>query len=687
VYWGDKLDIYSDIKNLKGVGPKALQLLNKSGIYNLLDLLLYFPREYENITSSEDITNINGKEKLKIKCKVLRIFPDKRTKTGKTITTIAFSDGENTFYGKWFNQPYVKKKYFIDKEYTLIGEVKKVGKDYEISNPKDFKEKEDKEKSDKNIIPKYPLKAGLTNNFFIKLITSILEAMFIRENLPEWIIEKYKLCSLDYAIRNIHYPKEENALRAAERRLKFQELFTYSLKILMLKEYVKSNKEGIAFKIAPELVDLKNSLPFQLTDAQSKAVREILSDMKKPTPMNRLLQGDVGSGKTIVALIALFNAAKNQYQGVLMAPTEILANQHYHEFIRIMAPFNIKIELLTGSTTKKQKERIKEEIKGGKIDILIGTHALIEDDVQFENLGIIVTDEQHRFGVMQRNKLFNKGKNIDVLVMTATPIPRTLALYLYGDLEVSIIDQLPPGREKIETKHGTKKQRDNIYEFSKKSIKEGRQVYVVCPLVEDNEVLDLKSVEALFIELKESYFKDYNVGFIHGKMSPKDKDKVINEFKNKETQILVATTVIEVGINVPNANIMIIENAERFGLAQLHQLRGRVGRGQYKSYCFLIADTKSKVTEKRMKIMEQSNDGFFIAEEDLKIRGTGEVFGLRQSGENGLLLSDVIEDINILKCANKEAKELVASEKLEDIQMKEEVMKSLEKHSKYICFN
>lgn len=686
------MDIYSDIKNLKGVGPKALQLLNKSGIYNLLDLLLYFPREYENITSSEDITNINGKEKLKIKCKVMRVFPDKKTKTGKTITTIAFYDGENTFYGKWFNQPYVKKKYFIDKEYTLVGEVKKLGKDYEISNPKEFKEKEisendTDEKRDKDIIPKYSLKAGLTNNFFIKLITSILDAMFIRENLPEWIIEKYKLCSLDYAIRNIHYPKAENALRAAERRLKFQELFTYSLKILMLREYVIANKEGIAFKVCPELADLKNALPFQLTDAQSRAVREILSDMKKHTPMNRLLQGDVGSGKTIVALIALFNAVKNQHQGVLMVPTEILANQHYHEFKRIISSFDIKTKLLTGSTTKKEKDRIKEELKQGTIDILIGTHALIEDDVEFKNLGIIVTDEQHRFGVMQRNKLFNKGKNIDVLVMTATPIPRTLALYLYGDLEVSIIDQLPPGREKIETKHGTRKQRDNIYEFSKKFIKEGRQVYVVCPLVEDNEVLDLKSVEALFLELNDNYFKDYKVGFIHGKMSPKEKDKVMNGFKNKEIQVLVATTVIEVGINVPNANIIIIENAERFGLAQLHQLRGRVGRGQYKSYCFLIADTKSKITEKRMKIMEQSNDGFFIAEEDLKLRGTGEVFGLRQSGEDGLLLSDVIEDINILKCANKEAKKLIVSEEQEDIEVKEEVIKALEKHSKYICFN
>jgi ATP-dependent DNA helicase RecG len=424
-----------------------------------------------------------------------------------------------------------------------------------------------------------------------------------------------------------------------------------------------------------------------LTKAQSRVIREILIDQKKDSPMNRLVQGDVGSGKTIVALIAIFNAIKNGYQVVMMAPTEILANQHYIEAEKLLTDFNISIKLLCGSTTQKRKEEIKRLLKEGEIDLIIGTHALIEDDVEFKNLGMVVTDEQHRFGVMQRSKLTNKSKNVDTLVMTATPIPRTLSLYLYGDLDVSIIDELPPGRQKIETYYISKSGKDRVYNFAVEEIKKGRQVYVVCPLVEENEELNISSVESLYNELKEKYFKDISIEILHGKMSSKNKDEIMNRFKKGETKTIISTTVIEVGINVPNATLMIIENSERFGLAQLHQLRGRVGRGHHKSYCILIAEIKNDIIRRRMEIMKTSNDGFFIAEQDLKIRGAGEIFGFRQSGEDNLILSDVVQDIELLKVANMEAKRLIESSDEKDITAKNEILKKFEQSTRFICFN
>jgi ATP-dependent DNA helicase RecG len=700
------MDLLESAGSIKGVGPKTERELNNCGIFTLMDLLLYFPRDYEKIELGNNSLNSSISDKVMIKCRAAVIKGDFRTRNGKIITTIIFNRGKEKIVAKWFNQPYMKNKFVIGRDYILTGKLDKKSSEITIvnavadpnceryiSNEKEMAlaKTTDNSISDKcisyKVAPKYSLKGTLHNSFLVKTINSILTQVKIKENLPSYVIDQYKFCNLDLAVRNIHNPINLEALAEARRRLKFQELFTFSLKILMLKDYLNRNCEGIPFKIAPELNVLKENLPFKLTNAQSLVVRQILIDEKKRTPMNRLVQGDVGSGKTIVAIIAMFNVVKNGYQCALMAPTEILATQHYNEVQKILNGFNVNVKLLCGSLSAKEKQNVKKELSEGLVDIIIGTHALIEDNVEFENLGMIVTDEQHRFGVMQRSKLFNKGKNVDVLVMTATPIPRTLALYLYGDLDVSIINELPPGRQSIETTYTSKENKSAAYEHALQEISKGRQIYIVCPLVEDNEDLDLSSVEKLYEELKEKYFSNIVIEILHGKMPSKLKDEIMNRFKSGETKAIISTTVIEVGINVPNATMMIIENAERFGLSQLHQLRGRVGRGEHKSYCILIADIKNKITKKRMEIMKKSSDGFFIAEEDLKIRGSGELFGVRQHGVDNLLLSDIVEDMELLKIANAEAKKILKSIDTEDIRIKNEILLKIENSSKFICFN
>lgn len=700
------MDLYCSAGSIKGVGPKTEKELNNCGIFTLMDLLLYFPRDYEKVELNNNSLNSSSSDKVMIMCRAVAIQSDFRTRTRKTITTVIFNRGSERIVAKWFNQPYMKNKFVIGNDYVLTGKLDKKTNEIVIVNAAVGTNCdnyiEDKSESaltktpantvnDKKlgylVTPKYSLRGSLHNTFLIKVINSILTQVKIKENLPGYIIDEYKFCNLDFAVRNIHNPRSLETLAEARRRLKFQELFTFSLKILMLKDYLNRSCNGIAFSIAPELKELKEKLPFALTNAQSLVVREILIDQKKKNPMNRLVQGDVGSGKTIVAIIAMFNVVKNGYQCALMAPTEILATQHYHEVQKVLKGFHINVRLLCGSLSAKEKQAVKMELLEGHVDIIIGTHALIEDNVEFKNLGMIVTDEQHRFGVMQRSKLFNKGSNVDVLVMTATPIPRTLALYLYGDLDVSIINELPPGRQSIETTYIPKENKFKAYEFALKEISKGRQVYVVCPLVEENEDLDISSVENLYVELKEKYFCDIEIEILHGKMPSKLKDEIMRRFKSGETKVIISTTVIEVGINVPNATMMIVENAERFGLSQLHQLRGRVGRGEHKSYCILIADIKNKVTKKRMEIMKKSSDGFFIAEEDMKIRGSGELFGIRQHGDDNLLLSDIVEDIEFLKLANREAKKILKSKEPEDIRVKNEILLKIENNSKLICFN
>ena len=678
------MNTYSDVKYIKGVGPKMAENLNKCGIFNVLDLLLYFPRDYEKLSAHKSILQCAESEKVIVECEVLDILKDIRLKNNKTLSTIVFCQGDNEFKGKWFNQTYAKNSFKISNKYIITGKVNKFKDEITIMNPKIVK---NTSMVTNKIIAKYPLKNNLTNNFLNKIVSDVLCNIEIIENLPKWLVEKYCFCSLSDATRNIHSPKSLVLLKESRKRLKFQELFTYSLKILMLKEFLKTNNDGIQFKIAKELTTLKNQLPFGLTKAQSKVIREILIDQKKNIGMNRLLQGDVGSGKTIVAIITMFNVVKNGYQAAMMAPTEILAKQHYEEIQNVLKGFSLNIQILCGSTTPKNKQLIKQELKSGTIDIIIGTHALIEDNVVFQNLGMIVTDEQHRFGVSQRNRFSNKGKNIDILVMTATPIPRTLSLYLYGDLDVSIIDELPPGRKMIDTSYKSMSSSRQVYDFALNEINKGRQVYIVCPLVEENEEIKLSSVEKLYEKLKKEQFSAIEIGMVYGKMPSKLKNEIMDKFKTGKIKALISTTVIEVGVNVPNATVMIIENAERFGLAQLHQLRGRVGRGVNKSYCILLANITNNIVRRRLEILIKSNDGFFIAEEDLKTRGAGELFGIRQHGESGLILADVIEDINILKLANNEAKKLIHSNNIEDMLLKNEIIEKIEQSSSYICFN
>ena len=677
------MDIYSSVATLKGVGPKSLEKLNKVSIFNILDLLLYFPRDYEFLTGNTEFNEIDSETKQILTCVVTKINRDARTRTGKIITTIEFSYKGHKVEGKWFNQPYIKNTFRINNSYNLMGKFKRIGNMLEVMNPMIGGNITLKSE----IKPIYPLKGDLTDKMLTKLIIDVLDNIKISENLPKDLVEKYKLISLDAAIREIHFPKDKDMLQKAITRLKFQELFTYSMKLLLLKNKIKGSSNGMSFPWNEKLVELKQVLPYELTGAQTRVVREILRDAKSSSPMNRLVQGDVGSGKTVVALIAIYNVYTNGYKSAFMVPTEILANQHYEEAKKLLSPFGVEIELLTGSTSAKEKRRIKERIKEDGPLIVIGTHALIQEDVEFNNLGLVVTDEQHRFGVEQRSKLINKGKRADCLVMTATPIPRTLALYLYSDLDVSAIDELPPGRKKIDTRFFQESASDSAYKLVKEQIDEGRQAYIVCPLIEEDDKEQLNSVESVYKKLKEGLFKDIQIEILHGKMKPQEKDEIIGRFKANETKVLISTTVIEVGVNVPNASVMIVENAERFGLAQLHQLRGRVGRGQYKSYCILIAKAKTNTTKKRMMIMTESNDGFFISEQDLKLRGSGEMFGMRQSGTEGLLLADIYEDMDILRCARGEAKLILSNMDSDNRRLIYEVSSGLEKSSKYICFN
>ena len=467
--------------------------------------------------------------------------------------------------------------------------------------------------------------------------------------MPDYLLKEYKLENINEATKQIHFPNEFKDFNIARNRLVFEELLSVQLALLELKNNYMTDKKGIEFSNEAKMSDVINSLPFKLTKAQLRVLEEIDRDMESSKNMNRLLQGDVGSGKTVVAMCAAYKAVKSGYQAAIMAPTAILATQHLENFKNILEKLGIRCELLISGITKKQKEGILERLENGDIDILIGTHAIIEDNVKFKNLGLVVTDEQHRFGVKQRTKIAEKGENPDVLVMTATPIPRTLALILYGDLDISIIDELPPNRKKIETFAVNKNMTDRVNAFIEKQLKEGRQAYIVCPLVEENEEMDLKSVEKLYETYSKEIFPQYNVEFLHGKMKPREKDEIMEKFKDGKIDILISTTVIEVGVDVPNSNIMVVENAERFGLAQLHQLRGRVGRGEYKSYCILKYEGKSENVKKRMKVMCETNDGFIISEKDLELRGSGDFFGTMQHGLPEFKIANLFEDIDMLK--------------------------------------
>ena len=554
------------------------------------------------------------------------------------------------------------------KKYRFFGKISnKYGK-IDLTSPV-FDEIEKKNNTGK-IIPLYPLTFSLSQNTIRKIIENGLKDVEedggLKETLPQYILNEYKLEEINKAIETVHFPKEFADFEISTKRFVFEELLSTQLALLQLKNSNLKDHKGISFSKDAHISDVINSLPFNLTKAQLRVLEEIDKNMEQDKSMNRLLQGDVGSGKTVVAMISAYKAVKSRYQVAVLAPTAILATQHLENFQKILEKFDIRCELLISGITKKKKTEILEKLQNGEIDILIGTHAMLEENVTFKNLGLVVTDEQHRFGVKQRTTMAQKGENPDVLVMSATPIPRTLALILYGDLDISVIDELPPNRKKIETFAVTKALEDRVNNFVKKQVDEGRQAYIVCPLVEESEENDLQSVISLYEKCKTEVFPNYRIEYIHGKMKQKEKDDIMERFKNGEIDILISTTVIEVGVDVPNSSIMVIEDAQRFGLAQLHQLRGRVGRGEYQSYCILKYEGKGKNTRERMKIMTQTNDGFVISQKDLELRGSGDFFGTNQHGIPDFKIANLFTDIDILKLAQEAAIKIVNDdEKLE----------------------
>ena len=580
------VNLNKEVQYIKTVGPSRAELLNKIGIYTLKDLITYFPREYEDRGKEKKICEcIDGEIALIEAVAVSRIVEIKMR--GKSMYKLQLRDETGTCTALWFNQSYLKNIFKIGEKYKFYGRIASKSGRVEIASP--VFEKAEETKNTGKIIPLYPLTKNLTQNVLRKIIELGLSEVEdeLEETLPEYILEKYKLMNLNETIKKIHFPDKLEEFKQARKRLAFEELLIMQLALLELKNSYLSEKNGIAFDKNVKISELINELPFKLTKAQLRVLEEIELNMESEKEMNRLLQGDVGSGKTVIAILSAYKAVKSGYQAAIMAPTAILASQHLESFTQILNNKGIRCELLISSTTKKKKEELRERLKNGEIDILIGTHAILEENVEFKNLGLVVTDEQHRFGVKQRTKITQKGQNPDVLVMSATPIPRTLALILYGDLDISIIDELPPNRKKIETFAVRKNMEERVNNFVKKQIEEGRQAYIVCPLVEEDEESDLKAVTSLAEKYQKEVFSNYKVEYLHGKMKPKEKDQIMNRFKEGNIDILISTTVIEVGVNVPNASLMIVENAERFCLAQLHQLRGRVGRGEYKSYCVL----------------------------------------------------------------------------------------------------
>ena len=656
-----KIDLNKQVQFVKGVGPNRVKLLNKLNIYTLRDLITYFPRNHEDRSIAKKIAECADGETALIKATALTKITEIRARR-LSIYRLVVNDESSSCVITWYNQKYLKDRFKVGETYTFFGKIENKGGTFEMKSP--VFDEDGVDKNTGKIVPIYPLTSRLSQNVLRKIIESGIDEVYgnLEESIPDYILQKYRLLEINEAYKNIHFPSSNSDFIRAKNRLVFEELLALQLALFRLKEGQKYDEKGIKFDSNIKMQDIIETLPFTLTNAQKRVLDEIDKDMEKDTAMNRLLQGDVGSGKTVVSIVAAYKAVKSGYQAAIMAPTAILADQHLKNFTKMLEPFGIKCELLVSSVTKKNKELILEKLKNGEIDILIGTHALLEDNVVFKNLGLVVTDEQHRFGVKQRATIVAKGNNPDVIVMSATPIPRTLALILYGDLDISIIDELPPNRKKIETYAVGKDMEERIIAFVKKLIEEGRQAYIVCPLVEDSDDMDLKSVTALAEKYKTEVFSEYRVEYLHGKMKAKEKDDIMQRFKKGEIDILISTTVIEVGVDVPNASIMIIENAERFGLAQLHQLRGRVGRGEYKSYCILKNEGHSKVCKERMKVMCQTNDGFIISEKDLELRGSGDFFGTAQHGVPELKIANLFENIRELKEVQELASQIITDD-------------------------
>lgn len=649
------LNLNSNIKYIKGIGEKRAELFNSLGVFDVDSLLHFYPRKYEDWTNTKTVSEVSDGETVCIRATMITPVKESMIRKGMTLYKCRFSDGENVIAVTIFNNKYLANALRVYEDYVLFGKIEKNFTTASMSSPQI-----EKITATDSIHPIYPAKEKLNSKAISKAVKTALDEIDeIPEVLSDDILKKYSLISLDKAIRDIHFPKREEDIAPARDRLIFDELLILQLGLLKLKG---NKKQETDIKISKDFTaEFMKLLPFEMTGAQKRAMADCIKDMQGDYPMSRLIQGDVGSGKTAVAAGVIYTAVKNGYQTALMAPTEILAVQHFDSLSKLLLSSGIKAELLTGSVPAKQKREIKSRLIDGEIDLLIGTHALIQNDVEFKNLGLVITDEQHRFGVKQRAALAEKGTDVHTIVMSATPIPRTLGLILYGDLDISIIDELPPGRQEIRTDVVNSGYDSRIYKFIRDAVDRGEQCYIVCPAVEENE-LDVKSAEQFAEELSQTVFKGYNLGLLHGKMKPKQKENVMKAFVQGDVQILVATTVVEVGVDVANATVMVIENADRFGLSQLHQLRGRIGRGSKKSYCILVSDNKSETSKERLLTMKKYSDGFKIADEDLKARGPGDFFGNRQHGLPDLKIADMVNDVETLHLTQICAKEILASD-------------------------
>ena len=642
----------TDIRFLKGVGEKRAELLRKKGIDTVGALLRFYPRAYLDWQNITPISECHEGENVCVRAEITSPVKTANIRRGMTLYKFSAADDSGVIEVTLFNRKYLAENLREGRSYLFYGKLGYGITLRQMSSPEIMPAEY------MGIEPVYAASEGLSSKTIEKIMkNALVYTDSMQDAIPDGIRKKNGLCDFKTALKSIHFPLERQALESAKRRLVFEELFVLQTGLLFLK---RRRRALAGCTVKENLLDeFKKTLSFKLTGAQERVINECLTDMMSPRPMNRLIQGDVGSGKTAVAAALMYISAGNGFQSALMAPTELLAEQHFKTLCKITENSGIKCALLTGSLTKKQKDEVKAGLKSGEIKVAVGTHALLTDDVEFENLGLVVTDEQHRFGVGQRGRLSSKGNNPHTLVMSATPIPRTLGLIIYGDLDISIIDEYPAGRQKIATYCVDSSYNARVYNYIKKFIAEGRQAYIVCPLVDENEALGIKSASEYYEELSENQFKDYTVGLLHGKMKPKDKESVMRRFAAGEIQLLISTTVIEVGIDVPNAALMVIENAERFGLSQLHQLRGRIGRGEYSSACILISDVKSGDTKRRLDIIKNNTDGFKIADEDLKLRGPGDFLGSRQHGLPDMKIADIFADRETLHSAGKEAEELL----------------------------
>jgi len=658
----------TEVQYVKGVGTKLAQVLSKLNLYTLGDLLFHLPRRYEDRRHFRKIAHARIGEAVTVSGKLVTV--DNVKVRNLTLTKAYLDDGSGVLELVWYNQPYMKDTLnkLRNSQIVAYGIVKESPYGLQMETPEweDLPDGADPDSllSVNRIVPIYPLTEGIRQKRMRQIIWNAVQyAHLAPEILPRSVRERLGLMPIQQAIAQIHFPDSEQAIDPARQRLVFEEFFLMQLGVGMQRQRTRQER-GIAMRIDADRLNemLHRLVPFELTNAQKRVIREIWSDMAQPHPMNRLLQGDVGSGKTIVAAAAMLAAIDNQYQAAMMAPTEILAEQHYINLHRLFQPLGISVELLVGRLSNKQRQQARERIATGRGMVAVGTHALIQEGVEFARLGLAIVDEQHRFGVLQRAALRDKGVMPHVLVMTATPIPRTLTLTLYGELDVSIIDELPPGRKPVRTHWKTPEERLKVYAGVRKLIEEGRQAYVICPLIDESDKLQVRAAEQMAEHLQKDVFPDLRVGLLHGRMKPAEKEAVMDAFRAGELQILVSTTVIEVGVDVPNAAAIVIEDADRFGLAQLHQLRGRVGRSEHQSYCVLIANPKSDDGQRRMEIMTRTNNGFLIAEEDLRIRGPGEIYGTRQSGMPSFRVADLVKDMRLLEVARQEAFHLLESD-------------------------